>query len=45
MQRDKPNLDIITYRNCWLKFRVNYKGPNPQEIMRQARERNDRRTL
>ena len=45
MQRYKPNIFIITYRHSWLKFRANYKGTHSQEIMRQARERNDRRTL
>ena len=36
---------IVTYNHSWLKYRANYNGPNSQAIIRQARERNDRRTL
>jgi hypothetical protein len=35
----------ITYNHAWLKYRANYKGPNCQAIIREARQRNDRRLL
>ncbi len=38
-------ISIITYNHSWLRFRANYNGSNSQEIIRQAPERNNRRTL
>jgi hypothetical protein len=35
----------IFYNLTWLKFTDNHSGPNVQQIIRQARERNDHRTL